>query len=127
MTILPMTFGEIRRVVDLVGTRELLPRDAAVFMVLSNYTDPMTSKVRIGAEEAGELIGMQTPHVIASIKRLVGGGVLKRTYSERTGVHTLHLADDKVKPRQRRAVVEQWLAELDEAGEDDYDNEPYEP
>jgi hypothetical protein len=127
MSILPMTFGEIRRVVDLVGTRELQPRDAAVFIVLTNHTDPMTSKVQIGAEEVGELIGMQTPHVVASIKRLVTGGVLKRTYSERTGVHTLHLADDKVKPRQRRAVVERWLAEREAAVEDDYDDEPYEP
>jgi hypothetical protein len=111
MPVVPMHFAELRRVVGLVKTRELQPRDCAVFWVLVSHVDPMTSKVKVSAQEVGDLIGMQTPHVVASIKRLVKGSALKRTYNEDTGVHTLHLASDIVSARRRKAVVERWLAE----------------
>jgi hypothetical protein len=111
MPVVPMHFAELRRVVSLVGSRELQPRDCAVFWALVSHVDPMTSKVKVSAQEVGDLIGMQTPHVVASIKRLVEGSVLKRTYNEDTGVHTLHLASDIVSARERKAVVERWLAE----------------
>jgi len=115
MPVVPLHFTELRRMTGLVGSRDLQPRDVAVFMVLLSHTDPMTSKVEISAQEAGDLIGMQTAHICASIKRLVVGKALQRTYSERTGTYTLHLAGDIVTASKRKAVAKRWLAE---GGED---------
>ena len=118
MTVIPLHFAELRRVTDLVGVRALQPRDVAVFSVLIGHMDPMTSVVEVSAHEVGELIGMQTAHVCASIKRLVAGKVLQRTYSERTGTHTLLLGGDIVTPSRRKAAVERWLAEEEEDWDD---------
>lgn len=111
MTVLPIHVAESSRVVSLIGSRSLQPRDGAVFLALQLFTDPTTSRIEASAGAVAERLGMHLPHVVSSIKRLVEGGVIRRTYNPHTGTHALHLADDIVSPARRRAVVEEWLDE----------------
>ena len=76
-------FGEQLRV------RALNPRDGAVWMLVISWLDPLTGSTDITAQEIADRLGMQRPHVVSSLQRLIRAGCLEKAYEGKTGTRLL--------------------------------------
>lgn len=96
MTVIPLAQSELRRLIEKTRTRDLRPRDASVFYAVLMHLNPNTFTTKVSCALMAEEIGMQRPHFVASVSRLVATGVLARHYDSRTREATLGLPEDLV-------------------------------
>ena len=80
---------------------------------------PVTLQFRLGVAFVAEQLGMQVPHVISSVSRLVRHGVLQRTYDEETGQPVLSFAQDVVDLATRQAIAARYQQTVDDSDDDD--------
>lgn len=70
--------GDLAAICKLIGQRDLLPRDGAVYLGLLSFMNPIDHRVRVRARIIAGRLGMQEQHVISSISRLCKAGYLVR-------------------------------------------------
>jgi hypothetical protein len=79
--IMPLSQGDAAHLVDCLGRRELMPRDAAVYMAVLSLASPVDYKARVRARVIAGRLDMHEKHVISSISRLCKVKLLGRAYS----------------------------------------------
>jgi hypothetical protein len=77
---LRLSQGEVASLVAMIGRRELLPRDGAVYLALLSFMNPVDCRVRVRAKVIADRVGMMEKHVISSISRLCKVGHVARYY-----------------------------------------------
>jgi hypothetical protein len=77
---LRLSQGDVAALVALIGRRELLPRDGAVYLALLSFMNPVDCRVRVKAIVIAERVGMMEKHVISSISRLCKAKYAYRYY-----------------------------------------------
>lgn len=79
----PIRFADLRCLAAGVESRRLEPRDGAVYCGVMLFASPVTGVAGVGALRVSELLGMQRPHVSASLGRLEKAGLLVKEYNPR--------------------------------------------
>lgn len=79
--IMPLSQGDAAHLVACLGRRELMPRDAAVYLAVLALASPVDYKARVRARVIAGKLEMHEKHVISSISRLCKVKLLGRAYS----------------------------------------------
>ncbi len=80
---LPLAYADIRRLVTALKNRELRSQDSSVYWAVLVHTSPITRQLGVSAAKLAECLGIQRPHVAASLSRLVRAEVLVKRYDSR--------------------------------------------
>jgi predicted transcriptional regulator len=75
---LPLAYADMRRLVTALKSRELRSQDASVYWAVLVHTSPVTRELGVSTLQLAECLGIQRPHVAASLARLVRAGILVR-------------------------------------------------